>query len=160
MNKSEFRSHIRTRIKELDHSYIISSNSRIYHKLITSNAYILAPAIFIYESVNREVDTHAIIEHAQKSGKQVYFPVVHGSGIMDFRWKNCIAAPSGQDLIIVPGLCFLETGYRLGQGGGYYDRYLAQFPQVHTIGLCRKLLLLDNLPQEPHDIPVNQVITD
>ena len=49
--------------------------------------------------------------------------------------------------------------HRLGQGGGYYDRYLAGF-QGFTVALCRDALLRDEIPTQPHDVPVQLVVTE
>ena len=68
------------------------------------------------------------------------------------------------DLILVPGLCFDSKGNRLGQGGGYYDRYLAQARQagtaVPTVALCREMLVMPSLPGGVHDQRVDFVITE
>ena len=63
------------------------------------------------------------------------------------------------DLILVPGLCFDSRGNRLGQGGGYYDRYLEDF-DGNTIGLCREYYFQINLPREPLDAFVRVVLTE
>ena len=63
------------------------------------------------------------------------------------------------DLILVPGLCFDSKGNRLGQGGGYYDRYLEDF-DGNTIGLCREDFFQINLPREPLDAFVRVVLTE
>lgn len=64
---------------------------------------------------------------------------------------------------VVPGLAFDAAGFRLGYGGGYYDAFLAKFPGV-SIGLCRRAQMLGSLAAEgalePHDRPVDFVITD
>lgn len=62
-------------------------------------------------------------------------------------------------LILVPALCCDERGYRLGHGGGYYDRYLAGYSGP-TIALCRDKLLLPLIPTEEHDLPVNTILTE
>lgn len=62
------------------------------------------------------------------------------------------------DLAVVPGLAFDRSGMRLGRGGGYYDRWLARHPKVPTVGLCDPSCLLDSLPAELHDRPVDRVI--
>ena len=67
--------------------------------------------------------------------------------------------PRGIDLILVPGLAFDRLGYRLGQGGGYYDRYLPQ-TGAFTVALCRSCFLLDAVPREVHDAPVDLVLTE
>ena len=63
------------------------------------------------------------------------------------------------DLILVPGLCFDSKCNRLGQGGGYYDRYLEDF-DGNTIGLCREDFFQINLPREPLDAFVRVVLTE
>ena len=68
--------------------------------------------------------------------------------------------PEKGDLLIVPALCFDRQGYRLGQGGGYYDRYLEKYDGVFTAGLCRAALLMDAVPREEHDRRVDCVVTE
>ena len=65
------------------------------------------------------------------------------------------------DLLLVPGLGFAPDGARLGQGGGHYDRLLAK-PGLRalTVGLCFAVQLVPNLPREPHDRPVDRVVTE
>ncbi|OUP06489.1 hypothetical protein B5F33_10055 [Collinsella sp. An2] len=64
---------------------------------------------------------------------------------------------------IVPGLAFDRRGYRLGYGGGYYDAFLRSFPGV-SVGLCRSAALFEDLGDlgalEPHDVPVDVVVTE
>ncbi|MCL2740451.1 MAG: 5-formyltetrahydrofolate cyclo-ligase, partial [Oscillospiraceae bacterium] len=73
-----------------------------------------------------------------------------------------IALDSGEvaepDLIIVPGLAFSKDGDRLGFGGGWYDRFLARWPNVMKIGIVQKEFLLDRVPVEEHDVRVDRVI--
>ena len=65
------------------------------------------------------------------------------------------------DLILVPGLAFTRDGARLGRGGGYYDRLLANIPaRTHRIGVCFAAQILATLPTEPHDQRVERVITE
>lgn len=69
-------------------------------------------------------------------------------------------APHRIDAVVVPGLAFTRTGARLGQGGGWYDRFLAGLePTCATIGVCFDEQLVDDLPAEPHDVPVAMVVT-
>ena len=63
------------------------------------------------------------------------------------------------DLVLVPALCYDRRGYRLGVGGGYYDRWLAGYPGVR-VGLCRGAVLRDRLPVEAHDRRVELVLTE
>jgi 5-formyltetrahydrofolate cyclo-ligase len=70
-----------------------------------------------------------------------------------------IIAPEELDLVIVPALAYDSAGYRLGYGGGYYDRYLHDIP-AFTVGLARERLIVGELPTEQHDIAVKCVVTE
>ncbi|MFC0299733.1 5-formyltetrahydrofolate cyclo-ligase [Virgibacillus soli] len=63
------------------------------------------------------------------------------------------------DLLIVPGVVFNKHGYRIGFGGGYYDRFLTNFPN-QTVSLVHSMQLLERIPVEYHDIPVQHLITE
>ena len=63
------------------------------------------------------------------------------------------------DLLIVPGLIFNRKGFRVGFGGGYYDRYLKGYEGA-TLSLAFSMQLRDQIPVESHDIPVGKIITE
>lgn len=63
------------------------------------------------------------------------------------------------DLVLVPGLIFDAKGYRVGFGGGYYDRFLKDFPN-QTVALIYSKQVTDELPIEPFDVPVQKIITE
>lgn len=65
----------------------------------------------------------------------------------------------GIDLILTPALCYDARRYRLGKGGGYYDRYLRDYAGC-SVGLCRNIVLQECLPLERTDIPVTIVLTE
>ena len=67
------------------------------------------------------------------------------------------ADPGEIDLVLVPGLAFDRTGRRLGQGKGYYDRFLCTC-SGRTMGVCRRTL--DEIPTEDHDIRMDAVVTE
>jgi 5-formyltetrahydrofolate cyclo-ligase len=62
------------------------------------------------------------------------------------------------DLILVPAIVFDQQGYRIGYGGGYYDFFLAQHPGALKIGVGFPIQLVEKLPHEPHDIPVDRLV--
>lgn len=64
------------------------------------------------------------------------------------------------NLIIVPGMAFTRGGWRLGYGGGYYDRLLAERPRAPALGICFHALLLDDIPHGPCDIRVDYLVTE
>lgn len=69
------------------------------------------------------------------------------------------AATLTPDVIFAPLLGFTETGARLGQGGGHYDRWLAAHPAAIAIGLAWDAQRVEDLPHEPHDRPLHAVVT-
>lgn len=77
-------------------------------------------------------------------------------GLMQPGASAAVLAP---DILFVPLVGFTESGARLGQGGGHYDRWLADHPGVRAIGLAWDAQLVDELPVEPHDHPLAAVVT-
>ena len=74
--------------------------------------------------------------------------------------ENCsVLDPDAFDLILVPNLCCDRRLFRLGHGGGYYDRYLTACRGV-TVALCRDALLTDALPVDRFDVPLDFVLTE
>lgn len=134
-----------------------------------------AKSISLYHALPGEVETAAFIEKWAET-KTVFLPAVEGNdlkfhiykgkhtlrrgafGIMEPERED--ACPPGQtDLIIVPGIAFDRQCNRLGRGKGYYDRILTTLP-IPKIGLCFDFQLVDKIPTEPFDIPVDMVVTD
>ena len=73
--------------------------------------------------------------------------------------KQNLVEPNDIDLLIVPGIAFDSEGFRMGFGGGYYDRFLQSF-KGNTVSLAFQEQIVSNLPKEDHDIPVEKIITD
>ena len=61
------------------------------------------------------------------------------------------------DLAIIPGMAFALNGKRLGRGRGYYDRLLAKIPTTYKLGLCFPFQILDAIPSDDHDVPMDEV---
>jgi len=64
------------------------------------------------------------------------------------------------DVVLVPGLIFREDGFRIGYGGGYYDRFLRDAKSVVKIGLCYEMQIYEDIPVDIYDIPVDYIITE
>ena len=135
-----------------------------------------AKVIATYLSFPHEFQTQELIEQALRDGKKVLIPKTYPKGRMDFVVYNPqqlvktsfgLLEPQGDlevvdasqiDLIHVPGLAFTTEGYRIGYGGGYYDRYLEHFTghSMSTIYPCQ----VQQFMPENHDIPVQEVLVD
>ena len=116
-----------------------------------------------------------ILEQALADGKRVAVPKVYGDKMKfiyltdltkveksDFGIPEPIAdGPTGDDptaLVLMPGLAFDKEGHRIGYGGGFYDKFLAQEPNHPTIALCYGFQMVEDLPTEEFDIPVDCVL--
>jgi len=101
-----------------------------------------AKILCIYESLPSEVYTKELINVLKKQNKIVLAPD---------------PPPKDIDVFIVPGVAFDEEGNRLGRGGGYYDRLLANV-SVPIVGLAYTCQIVSRLPRETYDIPVSILI--
>ena len=137
-----------------------------------------ARTILLYHGMGAELDTASLLRELSARGKTVALPrclpgrgmearrvtgdsalIRHPYGMLEPGEDCPVIAREGIDLILTPGLAFDKKGYRLGQGGGYYDRYLAGYGGK-TVALCRDVFVLDEVPTEPHDRPVGLVLTE
>ncbi len=176
--KKEFRRGMRRRIAELDEAYLEKSDAKIYEAVSGLDEIGKAKEIFTYWSVKKEVDTHRLIEDWLKEGKKVFLPVSVPGGSMSFvrltdtgHMRNGLyglpvppedaeeAEPDETAVIVVPALTYDEKGYRMGQGGGYYDRWLARH-KVFSVGLARDALVCPEVPVMPHDRKVDCVVSE
>lgn len=151
------------------------SDRYLVQKVCQLDSYKQAKVVATYLSLPHEVDTSPFIAQAQADGKQVLVPKVIGEGQMMFVAydKEAVemspigivepvsnqAVPKDEiDLIHVPGLVFNREGYRIGHGGGYYDRYLADYHGA-TVSTVYQVQGQEFAP-EAHDIPIKEVVYD
>jgi 5-formyltetrahydrofolate cyclo-ligase len=109
-----------------------------------------ATVVMAFESVPGEPATRPFIEWCRRNGKTVALPD-----------DDPPFDPSSIDVVIVPGVAFTAAGDRLGQGGGWYDRFLDLIgPDCVTVGVGFSAQLLPSIPTEPHDVRLDMVVTD
>lgn len=154
------------------------ASQKITANILSSPLYRQAASLFVYVNMAKEPDTRVLIENAWMAGKKVYVPKCYGQGRMDavrvLGWHDLApgaygipeptAAPAGSsfpaiDLAIVPCVRAAADGRRLGHGAGYYDRFLRAHP-MPCLCLCFHALLLDDLPTDQLDVPMDAVITE
>lgn len=135
-----------------------------------------AKTLLLFYGVGREPDTTPVIKALLAGGKRVCLPRclpgggMEGAAITDLEGlvpssyripEPGAACPTVAreeiDVILVPNVCCDRAGYRLGRGGGYYDRYLAGY-EGFTVALCPAARLQEALPIEDHDRPVDLVL--
>ncbi len=95
-----------------------------------------------------------------KGGLTVVSPDVAMLPDMTDTKAEALQSREAHPVMLLPGLAFDHNGARMGYGGGYYDRYLARYPQLIKIALAYEFSVLAKLPIEPHDIPVDYIITE
>lgn len=142
----------------------------------------LVPAdavIGLYHTAESEAPASNYARFFFEAGHRIALPRITGAeGMMEFHShsdpfgeSDLEAGPHGlmqpgndadvvtPDVVFVPLLAFTEDGGRLGQGGGFYDRWLAAHPGVQAIGLAWDMQLAEYLPVQPHDVSLNAVVT-
>jgi len=184
---SEDRHHLRQRI--LGERDGLSAEDRYAKSISVMSNYWSLPGIeqwttlFIYVNFRSEVETLELIKRSLEQGRRVAVPLVDASAV---RMIPLLIRDPGQDLVpgyynipepdprrcqrvepaeidaaVIPGSVFDIHGGRLGYGGGYYDRFLVNdAPQAKRIGLAFELQVVDEVPVEPHDQPLDILITE
>ncbi len=175
LTRVDFRRKMRYKRDSLSEAEREAESLAIERILTSSDIWLNAQSVFIYYSIDSEVATHGIIDAALKSGKAVYLPrcaeqgEMHAIRIMSLDdlkpGKYFIPEPVGTDelmgapdLTIVPGLAFDSYGGRMGYGGGYYDRFLANV-NTTAAALAYTRQVIERVPTGAHDAPVNYIIT-
>jgi 5-formyltetrahydrofolate cyclo-ligase len=162
-----------TQKMDLDKEILKNLTERLFYKE--------AENIFIYVSIETEVDTHRIIIKALEDGKKIYVPKIKSksAGMEIFRIKSIedlkegyfgILEPSDEsgkiegdelDLIVVPGVAFDREGYRIGYGGGFYDKFFKNLTKkIPKIAIGYNLQIVDKIAREEHDEKINGLITE
>ena len=136
-----------------------------------------ADTVMLFCGVGRELDTEPILTALLRRGKRVAYPVCLPGRKMEARavsspeelvpgtfgipapGEDCPVVKKGEiGVVLVPCLMCDPKGYRLGFGGGYYDRWLADYPGF-TVCICPEERLLEEMPRDEFDIPVKLVLS-
>jgi 5-formyltetrahydrofolate cyclo-ligase len=165
---------------ELSSEWRLGADCSIARRLFESAVFQRCKTIFCYVSRPDEIDTHTIIEGALSQGKTVAVPRTIGSehqmefikicGLHELKpgKLNILEPPENielvqqgdtQTLCLIPALCTDKSGYRVGYGGGYYDRFLSNFPGESAV-LVYSFLSQEDFPVESYDIPAGWIITE
>ena len=141
---------IKKKINELHSNDILTLSKQITLTLLNQIEYKCAKSIHLYESMQNEVDTQYILNHAKKSSKDVYHPTIDP-------YDN----ERNVDLIIIPGIIFDTNLTRHGRGKGYYDQYLEKINSIKCAIAYDFQVIKDGvLDRQEHDVPMDIIITE
>ncbi|WP_304507474.1 5-formyltetrahydrofolate cyclo-ligase [Anaerotignum sp.] len=179
--KNKLRQKILQKRKEMSEEVRQKESSRIIDILCSSERYQKADTIFTYISMGEEVNTYQLIEQAWRDGKKVAVPVAKLKGRMYFvtissflelkksrfgvmepeKGEDEEVTPGERDFFLVPGSVFDKKGNRYGYGGGYYDRFFQQYPDIYKIAVAFSFQIMeDDLQVDAYDIPVDCIVTE
>ena len=172
--KSKLRKQVLQEMKAVPQKQKIAMDQALTERFLNHPVYHEAKVVATYLSFPHEFQTQGLIDQVLKDGKKVLIPKTYPKGRMEFvvydpqQLKKTsfgllepqgdleVVKPSQIDLLHVPGLAFTREGYRIGYGGGYYDRYLENFAgqTMSTIYPCQ----IQTFNPDSHDIPVQEVL--
>lgn len=179
MTKQEIRKRILEKRNNLNKQWIVNKSRKIHRRLVSTKEFQKAGTIMFYITKDNEVETKSMIELALRKRKTVCAPCtdkinrkLHPAIIKDLKRdlvkgnydilepRKKASRPKKIDLVITPGIAFDANGHRLGRGKAYYDRFLERLKNIPKIGLAFDFQIVDKLPVDNHDIPVDKVITE
>jgi 5-formyltetrahydrofolate cyclo-ligase len=176
--KRALRARYRRARDELELAYRERASRRICDRIEQWDGFRSARVIFAYLPMRGEVDLQPLFDRTPQVQwaipRVVEAPephllfhafrpdrlILHRYGMLEPDPAAPLLPPDQADLIIVPGLAYTRSGFRLGYGGGYYDRLLAHPGHAATLGACYQALLLDEIPRGPRDVSVGHLVTE
>ncbi len=177
MTKAEWRKNLKILRNELSSQEIAERSVEIMNKVWQVVQQNKVKRIHTYLPMGSEVKTESLIEKALEKKMNVAVPKTLSNRQLRHlaltSLKDLVEGKFGTyhpkvekeysgnfDLIIVPGLGFDRRNYRLGYGGGYYDTFLKKYPNALKVGIGYGFQLVEELPNEAHDVTLDWVIVD
>lgn len=169
MNKQEIREFAKEFRKKIDSE---KKSKQIHNNLFLLKEWQNAKNIFCYYSIGKEVETHNLLKIQEKNW---YLPRIEGNELLICPYKNShlkenkykIPEPTTKavennkiDLIIIPALAADKRGYRIGYGGGYYDRFLSKCKNQTRIILIYSELIFESIEKEVFDEKCDIIVTE
>ena len=175
--KAELRAEIRRRVAALPPRRRAADDEQIRQRIIELHHYETARQILAFLPMEDEPDIAPLLVRACDEGRRVYAPLVGGSARLRFvRWlpadglctrsgawtaSSTEAPRDDASIVLVPARAIDAEGHRLGRGRGCYDRSMSELRALGpTVGVIYDCQLLDTLPHEEHDAPVDYAVTE
>ena len=178
MLKTSIRNDILARRRRLSFEECLAQSLRIQNRLLSAPEFRTSACLALYSPILNEVFTEKLFQQARQQNKDVVYPRVRGEdlefvlignrselipgtfGVMEPSGHD-LMVPTELDLVVVPGVAYDLSGYRLGYGKGFYDKALHDTAQrTVRVGVCYELQLVDVLPAERHDISMDLIVTE
>ena len=179
LEKGALRRRVREQLSALTPEELVQSDNALFARFLALPQVEAAKTVFAFWGIpGKEPDTARLVRELVRRGKTVGLPRMLPEHRMEVRRyapdKPLVTASfgisePGEDcplirrediaLALVPAMCYDRRGFRLGFGGGYYDRWLAGFAGA-TVGLCREAVLQERVPVEGHDARVDFLLTE
>lgn len=183
MDKKQIRQQMKTQRAKLSRETVLAYSNAIWEQIYPMDVFKSATTLLLYSSFGNEVNTVPLAHKALALGKRVAYPVTNMDAMtMTFHSvkdlsellpvtsgsfklhepkanSKTIITPDATTLMIVPGLAFDQDFYRTGYGGGFYDKYLASYPELATLGVCYGFQLVERLARDSYDRPVAGLVT-
>ena len=164
-NKSDYRLYAKELRKKLD---IKALSKKFCEKIREDEHYLMAKHVMLFYPAEYEIDLRDLF----RDNKNFYLPKVNDDKILVCplsekfeKSKFNIMEPCSEpvepvllDMIVVTALMADKKGYRLGYGGGFYDRLLAENPDITTVSLLPREFFITELPHDKFDVPVKHTI--
>jgi 5-formyltetrahydrofolate cyclo-ligase len=179
--KTEIRKRLLNLRNSLSTKEIMAGSSEIVAELMRIEEIRKASTLMVYLSFGSEVRTDDLIRWCWKEGKRICVPFCHvesreltacridGFDELETGHYGIRAPKEGLlrpvdggeiDAILVPAVAFDRRGYRIGYGGGYYDRFLPRVPRAAKIGVAFVSQIIEEIPVDGHDLPVDLIVTE
>lgn len=183
--KRALRAELRARVTAMDPTTRAAASAEVRKHVAASAAWARAGVVMLYAADGSEPDLDGLIGRGVAAGKTVCLPrvdwegkrlipsIVGGAGdLVEDRHGirvpavGCAAAePGSLDLVVVPGVGFARDGTRLGRGGGFYDRFLAERSaggsmRMVVLGACFAAQVVGRIPSGAHDRRVDGLVTE
>ncbi|MCI8913195.1 MAG: 5-formyltetrahydrofolate cyclo-ligase [Lawsonibacter sp.] len=179
LEKKALRRQVREQLSAMTPEQMRQSDEALFTGFLALPQVQAAKTIFAFWGIpGKEPDTARLVEYLTGHGKAVGLPRMLPEHQMEVRrylpdrplvsvsfgisepGPDCpLLSPADIDLVLVPAVCYDRQGYRLGFGGGYYDRWLEHFAGFR-VGLCRSAVLQNRVPTQTHDARVDVLITE
>lgn len=176
MNKKEIRDEVRRKRGALSIEEWNMKSHQVCERIWNLRAYQSADVVYAYMAKQGEVRLDELIEDAWQQGKTVVIPRVMGTDMAFYELDNMddvvvsamgIREPVSRrtvhgknSILLMPAIALDLQRHRIGQGGGYYDRYLERNPMPMKVGVAFDFQIYPRVPNEAFDILVDAIVTE